>query len=273
MAGARPDGDLEPSVCIVLFTKPAVAGRVKTRLHQGHPREPYALTLEDAARLHHAFLEDVLLRLQAQISTGKTRRVSVEIAWALDGSEDRDAPRGVAEFESRWGDWRGADFVDRAAVPSRLQRGADLGERLYNGLRAAGERSDVVVAVGSDHPELRESQVIEAIDQTLGDGAAERGRIVFIPAQDGGFVLMACRSESLSRGLFESVDWSTSAVMSQCRERALTEALEVVELEAAHDCDDPNSLKALTERLARCPGLCPRTEEFLRRAGLLEHAT
>ena len=101
---------------LLLFTKPAREGRVKTRLIGD-------LTAAQAAELHAAFLEDLLDRL-------REGDFELRIAWALD--EDEAIPEGPAE--------------------GLRQQGRDLGERLYSALSEPG--AGVVAALGSDHPTL-----------------------------------------------------------------------------------------------------------------------
>lgn len=120
--------------CTVLFTKPPVPGRVKTRLVGD-------LSPEDAAELHQAFLSDV----------GRTLgRGSFDLYIAWDLEEVEGAPSGP--------------------IPCFRQEGSDLGERLYRGLTRAARDHPLVAAVGSDHPELCLSRV-ETAFRWLREGA------------------------------------------------------------------------------------------------------
>jgi len=101
---------------LLLFTKPAREGRVKTRLIGD-------LTAAQAAALHAAFLEDLLDRL-------REGEFELRIAWALEPGEEIPA-----------GEW-----------PGLRQEGSDLGERLYRALHDTG--AGAVAALGSDHPTL-----------------------------------------------------------------------------------------------------------------------
>jgi len=103
---------------LLLFTKPATEGRVKTRLIGD-------LTAAEAAELHAAFLADLLDRL-------KEGDFDLRLAWALDA--DEEMPAGPA--------------------PGIRQEGGDLGERLYRALSEASRDASVVAALGSDHPTL-----------------------------------------------------------------------------------------------------------------------
>lgn len=142
-----------PARRLLLFTKPARAGRVKTRLIGD-------LTPAQAAELHAAFLDDLLDRL-------REGDFELRLAWALD--PDEPLPEGP--------------------VPGIRQRGEDLGERLY---RALSEGPGAVAALGSDHPTLPLDLVHRAFEQVEAGadvvlGPAEDGGYYLI-AVDGGTV-------------------------------------------------------------------------------------
>ena len=115
--------------CLTLFTKPARAGRVKTRLIG-------QLTPEQAAELHGAFRDDLLEQLAGGAFT-------LRIAWALDPNET--LPDGPVE--------------------GFRQVGHDLGERLFRALHAVGRVYPLVGAVGSDHPLLSARVAEEAFER------------------------------------------------------------------------------------------------------------
>jgi len=117
-----------PARRLLLFTKPARPGRVKTRLIGD-------LTPVQAAELHAAFLDDLLERLHAG-------RFTLTLAWALDA--DDEIPEGP--------------------IPGIRQRGDDLGDRLYNALAEEAAGGAAVAALGSDHPTLPVALVERAFD-------------------------------------------------------------------------------------------------------------
>ncbi|HVS13943.1 MAG TPA: TIGR04282 family arsenosugar biosynthesis glycosyltransferase [Thermoanaerobaculia bacterium] len=218
--------------CLVLFAKPAVPGRVKTRLIG-------ALSARQAAQLHAAFVGDLSARLGAA-------RCALWSAWAL--TEDEDPP---------------LELLGAPAPPLR-QAGADLGERMHAALRAAAAAGhDPVAAVGSDHPTLSVERVAEAW-RRIDEGAD----VAIGPATDGGYYLLACRAAALGPELFSGVDWSTDRVLDQTLERCARSSLRVALLEPESDVDTPADLERLLGELAAAPGRCPRTERLLAAWGL-----
>ncbi len=208
---------------LLLFTKPARAGRVKTRLIG-------ALTPEQAAALHQAFLDDLLDRL-------REGSFDLRLAWALD--PDEAVPEGL--------------------FPGLRQEGADLGERLHRALAAAGAEAACVAALGSDHPALPLAVVHDAFAR-LEAGAD----VVLGPAEDGGYYLIALRAAAVHPRLFAEIAWSTAQVfpetVARCRELGLRLDL----LPQASDVDTPEDLRRLALRMAGEGDLgCPRTRALL----------
>jgi rSAM/selenodomain-associated transferase 1 len=214
--------------CVVVFSKPARPGRVKTRLIGD-------LSAEQAALLHQAFLDDLLERLRGG-------RNEVWLAWDLDDGE-------VAPVSK---------------VPGLRQRGNNLGARLFHALAEATRDHEMVAAVGSDHPELQLDRIDEAFDQ-LRPGGVD---VVLGPAEDGGYYLVAVRRARLVPELFENIPWSTAQVLDQTLARCRELGLEVALLELGHDVDTPADLPRLGSYLAAHPAACPRTRDLFERWGL-----
>jgi glycosyltransferase A (GT-A) superfamily protein (DUF2064 family) len=149
-------------------------------------------------------------------------------------------------------------------VPGVEQRGADLGERLFNGLAEASHDAALVVAVGSDHPELATSTVEEAFSRL------ERGADVVVgPAEDGGYYLVGTRRDALTPRLFQEVDWGSSTVLCSTLSRCRTLGLAVEQLSRGRDVDVPEDLDRLARLLRSGQPACPATERVLRRWGRL----
>jgi rSAM/selenodomain-associated transferase 1 len=121
--------------CLLLFSKPARPGRVKTRLIGD-------LSAEQAAELSAAFLADAI----AELTAG---RYDLKLAWALEEGEEPPP----------------------SDLPVVRQKGGDLGERLHAALSEAARRYPRVAAVGSDHPTLSRREVEAAFE--LLEGGAE----------------------------------------------------------------------------------------------------
>jgi hypothetical protein len=225
---------------LLLFTKPARAGRVKTRLIGD-------LTAGEAADLHAAFVADLVARL-APLPFG------LAVAWALEPGEALPEP-------------------PLAGLSAVRQEGGDLGQRLHAALAAAAAEVPYVAALGSDHPTLP-ADLVERAFALLAAGAAA----VLGPAEDGGYYLIALAAERFPHGippaLFAGIDWSTERVLGQtlarCRELGI--ALEL--LPSAADVDTPEDLGRLARRMAEAGSDlgCPRTRLLLAGWGRLPAA-
>jgi rSAM/selenodomain-associated transferase 1 len=169
---------------LLLFTKPAREGRVKTRLIGD-------LSPAEAAALHTAFLEDLLDRL-------RDGSFDLRLAWALDPGEP----------------------IPAGAFPGVRQEGEDLGERLFRTLSAAAEEAPAVAALGSDHPTLPIEVVHEAFeileagaDAVL--GPAEDGGYYLIALRAAAVV------PRLFEGIAWSTDRVFPETLARCRELGL----------------------------------------------------
>ena len=181
---------------LLLFTKPARAGRVKTRLIGD-------LTAGEAAELHAAFLADLLARLAGG-------DFDLRLAWALEAGDE----------------------VPEGPVPGVRQQGEDLGERLFSALSEAGEEAAAVAALGSDHPTLPVETVhraFEAVERGADVvlGPAEDGGYYLIALRAGAV------SRRLFEGVEWSTDKVLATTLDRCRELGL--ALEMLPLAADVD--------------------------------------
>lgn len=176
-----------PTACdrrLLLFTKPAREGRVKTRLIGD-------LTPAEAAALHSAFLDDLLDRL-------REGRFDLRLAWALDPGEP----------------------VPEGPFPGLRQEGEDLGERLYRALAAAAAEAPSVAALGSDHPTLPLDVVHDAFERLEGGadavlGPAEDGGYYLIALRAGAV------ARRLFEGVSWSTDRVLSETVERCCELGL----------------------------------------------------
>lgn len=230
------DAEIPLSRRLLVFTKPAHPGRVKTRLVGEGTGE---LSAAQAAELHEAMTLDLLDRLAGG-------RFDLRVAWALEPGEE---PPG----------W---------SPPWVRQEGPDLGARMHAALSgSAAEGCAAVAAVGTDHPLLGRTEVEEAFARVEAGAGA-----VFGPAADGGYYLVALAAGAALRPeIFEGIAWSTPAVLAETHARCRRLGLAVELLPEGRDVDTPEDLAALPGLLAGAGG-APRTAALLARWGRLPRA-
>jgi uncharacterized protein len=157
---------------IIVFAKAPVPGEAKTRLVP-------ALGAWGAARLH------------AQLTLHALRTA-------------RAAGCGPVEIHGT----RRHSFFARLKVPFRLQRGRDLGERMFHALA----RNPGAILIGTDCPELTPADLRRAARWLRGSCD-----VVLAPAEDGGYALIALRR--VSPEMFRNIAWGTSSVYEQTVKR------------------------------------------------------
>jgi len=183
----------------VVFARAPVAGAVKTRL-------AVRLGEEGAARWHAAMT-------RAAVRTALAARC---------GRVELHATRRHASFRT-------------LAVPVRLQRGRDLGERMARALRGALRRHARAIVIGADCPALAPADLRRAA-QLLRGGCD----VVLAPAEDGGYALIGARR--LRRALFERIEWGGPHVLAQTRAALRATGLRWRELRTLWDVDRPADL-------------------------------
>jgi len=221
----QPPADASSRRSVLLFSKPPVAGRVKTRLIG-------PLTAAQAAELHAAFLADLGARLE-------DRRFALVPVWAAGEGEALPAqpPGGCRQAEGDLG--------------ARMRYA--LSEILLGGKSSPG--GGFAVAIGSDLPQLTP----ERIEQAFGALAAGVD-VVLGPALDGGYYLIGLGGGALRAALFEEIAWSTPAVLEQTLERCRAAGLAVELLPEEEDIDTAEALARFLDRLAEGKlADCPRT--------------
>ena len=117
------------------------------------------------------------------------------------------------------------------------QGNGDLGARMCRAFDRALMRAPRAIIIGTDAPGLDSTRLRDAA------AALDRHYAVFVPAQDGGYVLIGLCQRAPQ--LFTEMPWSTAAVMALTRERLRASGLRHAELAAVHDIDDPADLAHL----------------------------
>lgn len=183
---------------VILFARAPVAGQVKTRLAAG-------VGAEAAARLHTAFVRDVVARASA--------RFGVELH--LD------------EPTSAW---------PEIGCPRRLQPPGDLGVRMRQALEDALARGFERAAIlGTDAPDLPEAHIEELFQ---GETDVRLG-----PAEDGGFWGIACRR--IVGTMFDGVPWSSTRTLEATEVACRRGGLSVSFASVWADVDEPVDLQRL----------------------------
>ncbi len=197
----RPHG---ATTALIIFAKAPVAGWAKTRLIP-------ALGAQGAAALATRLLE---------------HSVAMGLAAGFDHLELCTTPDIYhPAFQG---------LAARHALTLTTQQGNDLGERMDHALtRVLGTHNRVVLA-GTDAPSLN-TAVLRAAAAAL-----NRFEAVFVPALDGGYVLVGLTRAASS--LFNDMPWSTPQVMEATRARAAAAQLRWTELAPVADIDEPADL-------------------------------
>lgn len=201
-----------PQARILVFAKPPVPGRSKTRLIP-------ALGPEGAARLHAELVQHTLL-----IAT-RAALCPVEL-WCTDPVDHPFFQLCRGQFD----------------IPCQRQTGADLGERMAQAMAASLQTASPVLLIGTDRPTLTRAD-LEAALAALSAGHD----CVLQPVEDGGYCLigLAARHGADCAQLFEGVDWGTADVMAQTRARLQALGWRWQELDMTWDLDLPEDLPRL----------------------------
>lgn len=194
-----------PGSVILIFSKAPVAGQVKTRLL------PH-ITAEQAAKLHQELAHD---RLYMCTTAGLC---DVQLWCSPDASHDF-----FSHCKQRYG------------VCLQLQRGNCLGERMSNAVKAMLMGHEKVVIIGTDAPALDIGTIDTAIE------ALDTNDIVLVPAEDGGYVLIAASTHH--QDIFIDVPWGTESVLTQTVQNIERLGLEYTLLGECWDVDRPDDLE------------------------------
>lgn len=122
----------------------------------------------------------------------------------------------------------------RAGVACHRQHGADLGQRMLHAFEHHAA-SGPLLLIGTDCPSLTPGHLHKAAAALACGHDA-----VFLPAEDGGYVLVGLRRPIAT--LFRDIDWSTARVMTQTRERLRAVGARWQEPATLWDIDRPEDL-------------------------------
>ena len=186
---------------IAVFAKAPVAGFAKTRLIP-------EIGAERAADLQARLIEKA-------IATAQTADLGPVSLWCAPSRQHK-------LFQS---------LAEKSGIGLYDQVGADLGARMLHAFETITPRLPTLL-IGTDCPALRSddlSRCLEALQPGID--------AVFIPAEDGGYVLAAMKRPHPE--LFSGISWGTSEVMAQTRARAIQSKLRIAESATLWDLDNP----------------------------------
>jgi rSAM/selenodomain-associated transferase 1 len=206
---------------VSIFAKIPEPGSVKTRLVP-------ELGAERAAELAEAFLEDTVAMVR-------------KLSWAeCIIAATRAFARPYFKPDEVW-----------------LQSEGDLGERLEKILRLALKRCRMVLAIGSDTPNLPPAY-LDSARQALATADAVLG-----PSLDGGFYLIGLKDCPI--GVLDGIQWSHSTTLAATIAKLEQFGMKTVLTNPWYDVDSHADLERLRRQLADDPASAPRTAEYLRR--------
>lgn len=135
------------------------------------------------------------------------------------------------------GDTQHALFAQcRSLGVSRIlrQKGADLGQRMYNAMRCGLARYNRVILVGSDCPAIDADYLRQAVL------ALDTAPVVLGPAADGGYVLIGART--ITQEIFADIPWGSDQVYAKTVAALARVGLGCRELPCQTDIDRPEDL-------------------------------
>lgn len=195
---------------MICFTRVPRPGVTKTRLLP-------VLTGDQCAALHTAFLQD-LAKAYAQVDA------DLFVAYTPDP------------------DWELLKAIFPNAKGFFPQKGADLGEKMYNALASVLELGyEVAVLTGADLP------LMTAAHLESGFFALEHADVAIGPTSDGGYYLVGMKTPH--RAAFENQCYGGATVLENTVAAAIAAGLTVSFAEPCDDVDTPEDLRALLGQL------------------------
>jgi rSAM/selenodomain-associated transferase 1 len=206
-----------PSARLILFTRYPEPGEVKTRLIKELGVQG-AANLQGDMALHLVTVMRHAAALPFEGESNGAPPISLEV-------------RSTGAAPAKVRRWLRTRCVDQGI--------GGLGVRLARAFRDAFAAGVEIAAVcGGDCPQLTGASIQAALRAALHTGAA------LIPATDGGYCLLALRSDCASRleKILSAIDWGTECVAAQQYDRITDAGIECVPLPALHDIDTPADL-------------------------------
>ncbi len=121
-------------------------------------------------------------------------------------------------------------YFERFGLPVFPQSNGDIGDKMHQAfLKVHGDSYKKAAVVGVDIPELSRNIILRAFE------LLDRSDIVFGPAADGGYYLVAIKSPE--EKIFTGIQWSSHNTLSQSFEAAARHNFVVELVETLSDVD------------------------------------
>lgn len=198
-------------ISLNVFAKAPIPGSAKTRLIP-------ALGAEDAAELHARLVHHTLQNAIAA-------NIGTVTLWC---APDFQHPLF-------------AECIKKYGVTVQTQQGDDLGQRMVHALKNSLHTCKHALLIGTDCPWLSAHTL-----QTAASLVVEQGSPLFIPAEDGGYVLVG--ATDCVPPIFDHVHWGSDKVMQQTRLHLRQHGLIWREMPSMADIDRPEDLERLQTR-------------------------
>lgn len=199
---------MENRKAIIIFLKYPEKGKVKTRLAK-------TVGTKEALKIYRQFIKITLDKLR------KFKEINQFIFYIPKGKKKLLEKSYSSNFTYC------------------LQRGKDLGERMYNALSFINRLGyKQVIIIGTDSPTLPSRFIYQAFSKL------NNVDLVLGPCNDGGYYLISIKKPI--KELFEDIDWSTNRVFNQTLQKAKHLNLKVKILPCWYDIDTIEDLKNLS---------------------------
>ncbi len=219
---------------VLVFCKPPVAGRVKTRLIG-------ALSAREAADVHAACVRDTV----AMVNTVRDAEKWLYVA------ADRASARRLAKRLRIHRNWK-----------TVTQRGANLGERMCNAIEEQLRAGAVkVVIVGTDSPWMGRGHIDRALR------LLDKAEVVLGPSEDGGYYLIAARQ--IVPKMFSGIHWGTAEVLPKTLRALRATRTKFKLLQRDFDLDRPEDLRRVARMAARGKLHTTKLSKLLRQMKML----
>ncbi len=208
------------SCLVIQFAKMPKAGNVKTRL------QPF-LGEAGCLQLHKNLVRHTASQIQSFVQQNHSQYKAALFVGCEPKPQDQDF-LNATEFST---------------MSVHVQQGEDLGARMAAAFALGLKQADKVILVGSDCPVITAQHYAEV------EAALDKHDFAFIPAEDGGYVLVAARRDFPQ--MFADIHWGTGDVWTQTQARLKGQNVAV--LPTLWDVDREDDFNRLKQTI---PALC-----------------